>query len=69
MRSFLVGLSGRYSLQKNLHTTKELKQEISAAVITVSEETLVALVRNFRRQLKMVMEGDGAYTENVFMRF
>jgi hypothetical protein len=57
------------SLQKNLHSTEELKQEISAAVIGVSEETLVALVRNVRCQLQMVMDADGAYTENVFMRF
>jgi hypothetical protein len=54
MRSFLVGLSGRYSLQKNLSITEELKEEISAAVISVSEETLVALVRNFWRQLQTV---------------
>jgi hypothetical protein len=66
MRSFLVGLPGRYNLQKNLHITEELKQEISAAVISVSEETLIALVRNFRRQLQMVLEADDAHTENVY---
>jgi post-segregation antitoxin (ccd killing protein) len=65
MPSFLRGLL-KIQFTKNVGTTEELKQEISAAVINVSEETLVALARNFR-QLQMVMDADGAYTENVFM--
>jgi hypothetical protein len=51
----------------NLHTIKELQQEISASVISVSEETLGAVVRNFRCQLKIVLDADGAHIENVFM--
>jgi hypothetical protein len=38
-----MGLSERYSLQKQ-STHKELQQEILAAVINISEETLAAVV-------------------------
>jgi hypothetical protein len=31
----------------NPHTIEELQEEISAAVISVSEETLASIVRNF----------------------
>jgi hypothetical protein len=54
------------SLQNNPHTIEELRQEISAAVISVSEETLATVVRNFRRRLRMVLDADGAHIENVF---
>jgi hypothetical protein len=51
--------------KKNPHTIEDLQQDISAAVISVSEETLAAVVRNFRRRLQMVLDADGAHTENV----
>jgi hypothetical protein len=53
--------------KNNPHTTEE--QEILAAVISVSKETLAALADawNFQFQLQLVLETDGAYTENVFM--
>jgi hypothetical protein len=50
----------------NPHTFEELQQEISAAVNSVSEETPAAVVRNFRLRLQMVLDADGACTENVF---
>jgi hypothetical protein len=53
--------------KNNPHTIKELQQEISAAVISVSEEILVAVLRNFRRRLQMVLDTDGAHTE-MFLR-
>jgi hypothetical protein len=52
--------------KNNLHTVKELQQEISAAVISVSKEYLVAVVRNFQRQMQMVLDASGLHVENVF---
>jgi hypothetical protein len=46
-----------------------LQQEISAAVISVSEESLAAVVQNIRRWLQMVLDVDSASTENVFKRW
>jgi hypothetical protein len=37
-------LSERYSLKNNLHTIKEVPQEIMTALISVSEETLAAVM-------------------------
>jgi tRNA A58 N-methylase Trm61 len=51
--------------KNNPHTIEEIKEESSAAVISVSEETLAAVVRNFRRRLQMVLDADCAYIENV----
>jgi hypothetical protein len=61
-----MGLSERHNLQNSPHTIEKLQQEISAAVISVSEETLGVFVRNFRRRLQMVLDADGAHIENVF---
>jgi hypothetical protein len=52
--------------KNNLHTIEKLQQEISAAVISVSEETPAAFVQNFRRRLQKVLDSDGACIENVF---
>jgi hypothetical protein len=52
--------------KNNPHTIEELQQEISAAVISVSEEILAAVVQNFRRRLQMVFGADGAHIEDVF---
>jgi hypothetical protein len=51
-----MGLSEKYSLQKQpTNTNEELKQGISGSVTSFSEETLDAVVRNFRRRLQMVL--------------
>jgi hypothetical protein len=50
----------------NQHTIKKLLQEISVVVTSINEETLVAIVQNFRCQLQLVLDASGAYTENVF---
>lgn len=51
--------------RKAVHThSTGLQQEISAAVITVSEETIAAVVRNFRRRLQMVLDADGTHVEH-----
>jgi hypothetical protein len=42
------------------------KSEISAVVICVNEENLAEDLGNFRRQLEMVIDADGAHIENVF---
>jgi hypothetical protein len=52
--------------KKSLHTAKELQQEISAAVISISEETLAAVVQNFRCRLQVVLDADDEHIENVF---
>jgi hypothetical protein len=52
--------------KNNPHTIEELHQEISAAVISVSEETPAAAVLNFRRRLQMVFDADGAHLEIGF---
>jgi hypothetical protein len=44
-----------------------LKQDISAEVISISEETPAAVLQNFWCQLQMVMGARGACIENVFM--
>jgi hypothetical protein len=41
---FLWGFLKDAVYKNNLHTIKELQQEISAAVISISEETLAAFV-------------------------
>jgi hypothetical protein len=41
--------------KNNPHITEELQQEISAAVISGSEETPAADARDFRRRLQMVL--------------
>jgi hypothetical protein len=43
-----------------------MQQEISAAVISISEEIPAVFLRNFRHQLQMVLDTDGAHIENVF---
>jgi hypothetical protein len=62
--------------KNNPHTIEEEQQEISAAVISVSEETScrrakfptsAADVQNFRRRLQMALDADGSHIENVFM--
>jgi adenine deaminase len=50
--------------KNNPHTIEVLQQEISAAVISVSEETLAAVLQNYRRRLQMVLDADGAHIEN-----
>jgi hypothetical protein len=52
--------------KNKLHTVRELQQEISAAVISISEETLAAVLQNFQHRLQMVLDIDGVHTENVF---
>jgi DNA-binding XRE family transcriptional regulator len=59
-----MGLRERYSLQK-LSAHNGLQQETSAAVISVSEQTLVAFVQNSRRRLQMVLDADVPHIENV----
>jgi hypothetical protein len=54
------------AVYKNSPHTIELQQEISAAVISVSEEILAAVERNFRRRLQMVLDADDAHIKNVF---
>jgi hypothetical protein len=51
------------AVYKNNPHTIELQQEISAAVISISEETLAAVVQNFRHQLQMVLHTDSAHIE------
>jgi hypothetical protein len=62
---FLWGFLKDTVNKKTPHTIEELQQEISAAVISVSEEILTAVMRNFRRRLQMVLDADGAHIENV----
>jgi hypothetical protein len=44
MPLFVTGLPEGCSFKNNSHTTEELKQKISADVISCSEETLPAVV-------------------------
>jgi hypothetical protein len=55
------------SLPKHPHTIKEMRQEILAAMIGGSEETLATGVRNFRRRLQMIIDADDVRTENVLI--
>jgi hypothetical protein len=41
-----------------------MQKENSAAVISIGKKTLIAVVRNFRRQLQMVFDADGASMES-----
>jgi hypothetical protein len=63
---FLWGFLKDTVYKNNLHTTEELQHEISATVISVTEETPARDVRNFRYRLQMVLDTDGAHIENVF---
>jgi hypothetical protein len=58
-------LSERCSLRKQSTQSKNLEQEISAAVIIISEETLAAVVQNSHCGLQMFMYADGTHIENV----
>jgi hypothetical protein len=49
--------------KNNSHTIQELQQGISAAVISISEETPAAIMQNFRRQLQMVLDAHGAHID------
>jgi hypothetical protein len=61
----VTGIALSYTVQKNNpHKIKELTEEMLAAVNSISEETLAAVVQNF--QLQMVIDADGAYTESVY---
>jgi hypothetical protein len=53
--------------KNNPRKIEELQQEISAAVISVSEGSLAAVVQNCRRRLQMVLDADGAHIKNVSM--
>jgi hypothetical protein len=66
MRLLLMGFSERYSLQNSPHTVEVLKQDISATVISVGEETVAAIVRTCLRRLHMALDADSAYIENIF---
>jgi hypothetical protein len=52
-------------MQFTQNKSKEVQQEILAAVISVSEETLAAVMKNFHHQLQMVLDTNGAHTANV----
>jgi hypothetical protein len=65
---FLWGFLRDTVYKNGPHTIEELKQEILAAVIRVSEETLAAVVGNFQHWLQMVMDANGTHIENVFTR-
>jgi hypothetical protein len=41
-------------------------KQILTAVISIGKENLPAVVQNFQCQLQMVMDANGANTENVF---
>jgi hypothetical protein len=43
------------------------KQQISAEVISFSEQNLAAVVRNFRRRPEMVMDADAAHVDCVIV--
>jgi hypothetical protein len=45
--------------KNNMHTTKQLKHEISVIVINISGEILAAIVINFRRWQQMTIGSDG----------
>jgi hypothetical protein len=47
MRLFFVGLSESCCLKNSLHTVEELQQKFLSAVISVSEEILVAVLPEF----------------------
>jgi hypothetical protein len=53
--------------KNNLHIIKELQQEISPAVISISEEIPAAVVQNFQCWLQMVLGANGEHTENILM--
>jgi hypothetical protein len=53
--------------RNNLHTIKELKKDILAAMISIIEETLAQIVQTFQHHLQMVMDTSGAHIENPFM--
>jgi hypothetical protein len=57
-------LSERYLKKQCAH--REM-QQILATVISISEETVAAVVQNFQHQLQVVLNSDDAHTENVFM--
>jgi hypothetical protein len=64
MRLFFMRLPEMY--RNNPHTIGELKQEMSAAVLSVIEKSPAAVLRNFRRRIQMAMEADDAHIENMF---
>jgi hypothetical protein len=53
--------------RNNLHTIQELKQYTLAAMISIIEETLAQIVKNFQHHLQMVMDTNGAHIENPFI--
>jgi hypothetical protein len=58
------GASDIHSLQKQ--STHNRRTAARNFVISVSEERLAAVVRNFRRRLQKVLDADGAHIEKVF---
>jgi hypothetical protein len=47
--------------RNNPHTVEELKDEITAVVENISEETLVGVMENFGRRLQMILDTQGSY--------
>jgi hypothetical protein len=62
---FLWGFLKDTVSKNNPHAIEELQYEMSVAVISVSEETLAAVVRHFRRR-QSVLHANGAQIEDVF---
>jgi hypothetical protein len=69
MPLLVTGLPERCSFKNNSHTIKELKQEISADVISLTEETLPAVVRNFRRLLYRITKINSVLSEVQLLAF
>jgi hypothetical protein len=52
--------------RNNSHTVENFKDEITATVENVSEETLVGVMENFSQCLQMMLDAQGSYLEYVF---
>jgi hypothetical protein len=56
-----------FFLKGTVYTRKELQQAILAALISISEIILAAVIQNFKRSLQMVLDTDYTHNENTVL--
>jgi hypothetical protein len=52
--------------KNNPHTVHEIKEEIKAAVIGITPDTLGTVVASCHHQLRIMLDASGSHIEHVF---
>jgi hypothetical protein len=67
--NFVMGVFLRIKIKEMIHTFQELKEEISAAVISINKHTVADVVQNLQRLLQLVLDANGVHSETYSLDF